>query len=419
MRKVLELPAFRRLLVVSMINELALSIGAVALAVLVYRRTGSAIGAMAFFLCAEFGPALVSPLFVARLDQRSARRVLTALYALEGLIFLGLAWLVHHFSLASVLALALLDGSIAITARVLVRAAWTSVTSGSGLVRDANALMNTGFSICFMVGPAIGGGVVAVDGTVAALLVNAGAYVLSVLIVVTATGLPRAVPDRTPAAGRLRAAVKYARGEPLIRRLLGLQAVGMLFFTISIPVEVVFAQHTLHSGAGGYGVLLAAWGAGAIAGSGVYARWRRLSSRIQISVGTGLLGAGFAVMAVSPSLALAITGAAIGGIGNGIQIVSVRTALQEAVAERWMPLVLSVNESMLQAVPGAGIAIGGAVAALAGPRVALVVGAVGSVVVAGAMWMKLALTPPPEARQTTTDESPDADQAIAPLMQQP
>src|SRR5437588_6203697 len=107
MREVLKLPAFRRLLAVSMINELALSVGAVALALLVYRRTGSPIGAMAYFLCAEFGPALISPLFVARLDQRAARHVLPVIYVAEAVIFSALAWIVGHFSLPAVLLLAL------------------------------------------------------------------------------------------------------------------------------------------------------------------------------------------------------------------------------------------------------------------------------------------------------------------------
>ena len=48
----------------------------------------------------------------------------------------------------------------------------------------------------------------------------------------------------------------------------------MLFFAISIPVEVVFATRTLHAGAGGLGALSALWGAGAVAGSGIYARFR-------------------------------------------------------------------------------------------------------------------------------------------------
>ncbi|MGE5617330.1 MAG: hypothetical protein ACM3UX_00175, partial [Candidatus Woesearchaeota archaeon] len=83
MRRALELPALRRLLATSVLNELAFSVGSVALALLVYHRTGSAVGAMAFFLCAESLPAFISPPMVARLDQRSARRVLSLLYALE------------------------------------------------------------------------------------------------------------------------------------------------------------------------------------------------------------------------------------------------------------------------------------------------------------------------------------------------
>jgi Na+/melibiose symporter-like transporter len=389
MKKVLELPAFRRLLVAYTLNELAASIGAVALALLVYRRTGSALGAAGFFLCAEFGPALVSPLFVARLDQQAAARVLGLLYALQAVLFLALAWLVGRFELISVLALSLINGVFAVTARVLARAAWTSFSRSAGLLREANAIINGSFSICFLIGPAIGGGIVALDGTVAALLANVGAYALISLIVATARDLPEAVPDRASALKRVRSALEVARRDPVIRRLLGLQGVGMLFFTISIPVEVVFAQHTLHAGAGGYGVLLSAWGGGAILGSALYARWRALASRMVISLGSLLLGAGFLIMAVAPSLAVAIAGAAVAGIGNGIVFVAMRTALQEATPERWLALILSLNESILLAVPGIGILTGGAIAAIAGPRAAFAAGAGGSLAIAALMWLKL------------------------------
>jgi predicted MFS family arabinose efflux permease len=392
-----------------MLNELAASIGSVALSLLVYRRTGSAIGAAAFFLCSEFGPALVSPLFVARLDQRSARLVLTGIYLLEGIMFLVLAWVAGRFSLAPVLALALVDGVLALTARVLARAAWTSVAAPAGLMRDANALINAGYSVCFMVGPALGGAVVAIGGTVAALLLNVGVFALIGLTIVTARGLPPPVLDRAPVAGRLRAALAHVREQPLIRRLLALEAAAMLFFTISIPVEVVFAQHSLHAGAGGYGALLSAWGAGAIGGSLIYARWRALPSRELIALGTTSLGVGFIAMAAAPSLGIAITGAVIAGIGNGIQIVAVRTALQEATAERWMALTLSLNESIFQAVPGAGILLGGAIASLAGPRTGLATGAAGSLGVAVAIWVKLR---PAAAMGEPTQPEPGPESSI-------
>jgi ENTS family enterobactin (siderophore) exporter len=416
MREVLKLPAFRRLLAVSMINELALSIAAVALALLVYRRTGSAVGATAFFLCAEFGPALISPFFVSRLDQRSARRVLAVLYATQVVIFILLAWLVHRFAVAPVLALVLLSGSVAGTATVLVRAAWTSVTSAAGLVREANAFMNSGFSICFMVGPAIGGGLVALGGTVAALLVIVAVYAVSAVVMATASALPTPGTDRDRSAGRVWAAIRYARREPVIRRLLGLQAVGLVFFAISIPVEVVFAQHTLGAGPGGYGALLAAWGGGAILGSGLYARWRRLPSRTLIAIGTCALAAGFLVMAIAPSLSVAIIGAALAGVGNGVQIVSVRTALQEAVVERWMALILSLNQSMFQALPGLGIIIGGALMTLASTRAALAVGAGGSFTVALVMWLRLRILGPLPTLKPEVSRGEDPDVALPAVM---
>jgi hypothetical protein len=50
---------------------------------------------------------------------------------------------------------------------------------------------------------------------------------------------------------------------------------------------------------------------------------------------------------------------------------------------------MSLNESLSEAVPGAGILIGGAITALSSPRVALAVAAAGALVVAVAAWLVL------------------------------
>lgn len=390
-----------------MINELALAIATVALAVLVYQRTGSAIGATAFFLCAEFGPAFCSPLLVSRLDTHPTRWGLASLYLSQAVIFALLAWIVGHFALLGVLVLSLLYGSIALATRVLVRAAWTAAAAPAGLVREANATMNAGLTLWLMLGPAIGGVVTAVEGARAALLVNVGLFGLAAVCAALAQSLDASVGGPGPNTSRLRQAFRYVRKEPLIRRLLSLQAVAWLFFSLSVPVEVVLAQRTLHAGAGGYGALLAAWGGGAVVGSGLYARWRRRSSRSLMTIGTCFLGAGFLLMAAAPDIAIAIAGAAIAGVGNGSQLVAMKTELQETVEERWMSLVLSLNESMLQAVPGIGILLGGALAAVSGPRLSLATAAVGSFGVAILMWWGLAPPPGTRARRSgTADTSP-------------
>jgi predicted MFS family arabinose efflux permease len=415
LRQVLKLPAFRRLFAAYTLNELALSIGSLTLAVLVYRRTGSAYGAAAFFLSSQFVPALFAPALVTRFDRRPVRIVLPELYGLEALAFVALGALASSFSLAPVLLLAFLDGVLALTARALARTAAVTVTAPVGLLREGNAFSNTAFSICFMVGPAIGGAIVAAGGTVAALYVNSGLFVVMALMLGTASGLPGAVRDQIGGSGRLRAALRHAARAPGIRTLLGLQSVALLFFTISIPVEVVFAQHSLHAGAGGYGGLLTAWGAGAIAGSAIYARWRALSPRALISIGAGALGLGFLVMATAPSLAPALIGAAAAGCGNGIEAVAARTSLQEIVEEQWMARIMSLNESMFQAVPGVGIILGGLLAGVANARVALAVAGWGALLVTAAAWALLApsgpLGPSPPPPPDHESPNPDAEPA--------
>ena len=186
----------------------------------------------------------------------------------------------------------------------------------------------------------------------------------------------------------MRAAIEYARQRVVIRRLVLLQIFGVLFFTISVPVEVVFAEHSLHAGSAGYGALLSAWGAGAVAGAAIYARWRGLPSRSLI-----VLGAACARGRVPRDGGGAHTGrrdlgAAFAGIGNGVEAVAARTALQEETEERWMALMMSFNESLFQSVPGAGIVIGGAITALGGPRAALAVAGAGSLAITAAAWLR-------------------------------
>ena len=389
MNRVLKIPAYRRLLAAYTLNELAFMVGSLALALLVYRSTGSAWGAAAFFLAAQFVPALLAPLGVARLEHRQTRPVQAALYWFEAIVFFSLAWVADHFSLIAVLALAVVDGIAALTARSLARAATVTVTSEAGLLREGNAVANGAFSVCFMLGPAIGGAVVAAGGTSAALIAVGCIFGLMGLTLATASGLPEPAPSRHPARGRVRAALAYAREHVVIRRLLLLKVFGVLFFTISVPVEVVFAEHSLHAGSEGYGALLSAWGAGAVAGAAIYARWRALPSRELIVIGAGSLGVGFLVMAIAPTLAVAIIGAGFAGIGNGIEAVAARTALQEATRERWMALMMSLDESLFQLVPGAGILLGGALAALGSPRSALAVAGVGSLAVTVVAWFAL------------------------------
>jgi hypothetical protein len=371
------------------LNELGWWSASVALSLLVYRHTGSALGAMVFFLCASFVPALIAPTVVARIDQRPVRVTLPRLYLLEAVLFGLLAVLAHRFSLAPVLVLTVLDGVISLTARPLARAAQVAVLAPAGVLRQGNALTNAAFSVCYMVAPGLAGVLVAAGGTVTALLIDCGVFVALAITIATDRRLPKPPAERTPVAGRVRAALAYARGHAAVRTLLGLHAAAIVIFTITVPVEIVFATHDLHSGARGYGLLLSAWGAGAVAGSAVFVRWHRLPNRLLMALGAALLGGGLLIAGLAPTLAVAVGGIGLGGMGNGIYVVAVRTALQEAVEERWMAMMMSFNESMLEALPGVGIVVGGALAALASARFALALAGGGGLLIAGVVWLAL------------------------------
>ncbi|MDQ2896872.1 MAG: MFS transporter [Actinomycetota bacterium] len=415
MRQVVGVPAFGRLLAAYGLNELTWSFGTIALAVLVYRRTGSALGTTAFFLCSQFAPALVSPLMVARLTGVDHRRVLRFLYGLEAALFGLLAWMAAHFSIVPMLAVILIDGVVALSARAVARTATVDVLRPRGLLHEGNAVINVVFSVCFMAGPAIGGLVVAAGGTVASLLVNCGLFAI-IALVLALTALPAAHIDEEDLGRtghqRLRAALAHARGDRAVRRLLILQSAGTAAFTISIPVEVVFAQHSVHAGAGGYGAMLSGWGAGAVVGSAAYARYRRRPGRALLAASGIALGVGFAIIAAAPTIVVAVVGAALAGVGNGSGSVAGRTMLQEYTRQRWMGVIMGLNESVSQAAPGVGFVLGGLLAAATDPRVALAVAAAGSLAYAGAVWMLLGPVvigePPEPADSRAGSASPTA-----------
>lgn len=381
-RAVLGFASFRRLIVAYALNELAWSVGNLALSLMVYRRTGSALASTAFFLAAQFLPAFVAPGLVARVHHLEAPRVLTVLYGLQALVFLALAAAPSHFALAPVLAVVLIAGILCVATRPILRATAAELVAPAKLLREGNAVINGALSITILLGPIIGGAVVLAGGTVLAVLVDAGIFLVIALTLATRRGLPGEMPAPSGSKVRLRAALGRVRKDVVVRRIVLFQSVAWVIFSMTVPVEVVLAEHALHAGAGGYGALLSAWGGGAIVGSLMYARWRALPGWLLLALGSAFIGVGFLLMAVAPTIVLAVVGAAVGGVGNGIEPVAERTALQERVEQRWMALTLSLNETIFQALPGPGYLIGGLLAALAGPRLTFVVGGVGAVVVA-------------------------------------
>lgn len=404
----LRRPAFRRLAASFTLNELGDWLGVVALAVLVFDRTDSALATTALFLGTRFVPALISPALVARADQAPPRYSLATIYCIEAAAFGGLALLVDHFALWAVIALAAVDGTLALMGRSLTRSVTAALLTSEGELRSGNAVLNMGFTAGAAAGPALGGVIVAGLGIQSALLLNALSFFLIALIMV-AGPLPHAKPELGRWRDRFRAGLAYVRSRGPLRRLLMAQGAAFIFFAAVIPIEVIYAKETLGVGDSGYGALLASWGIGMVLGSVVFAGLRHRGLPQLLLYSTLAVGGSYLGLAAAPTILAACGISVIGGLGNGIQWVAVVSAIQEMTRRSMQARVMSVLESIGAAMPGLGFVIGGLVATGHDPRAVFVVSGIGVLVVAAIAAYYLAGSPWTRGEGATGQAEFDAD----------
>jgi MFS family permease len=352
-------------------------LGVIALSVLVFERTDSALATALLFIGTGFLPALMTPFFVARFERPPPRFVLPAIYAAEAAAFGGLALLVDHFSLLAIVVVAAIDGALALTAKTLTRAVTAAMLEPEGELRAGNAVLNIAFTGGAAVGPALAGGAVAALGVQSALLLDAFSFYAIACILLTARPLPHAEPEPGRLREQVRAGLGYIRGEATLRRLLTAQAGALVFFSLVVPIEVIYAKETLGAGDAGYGLLLTSWGIGMVLGSAVFATLRRASLPVLLFFSTVAIGAGYLGMAAAQTLAVACAASVVGGLGNGVQWVALVSAVQELTAQRMQARVIGTLESIASAAPGLGYVLGGLIASQWSPRGAFFVAGAG------------------------------------------
>jgi MFS family permease len=369
----LRRPLFRRLAASYAVNELGDWMGIIALSVLVFDQTDSALATAALFLGTRFLPALFAPVLVAHAERPPPRFALPVIYCGEAAAFGALALLAGSFSLPLVVVLAAVDGALALAGRALTRAVVATDLEPTGELRAGNALLNVAFTGGAAVGPALAGLVVAGFGVQSALLLDAVSFYAVAWILFRAGPMPQAEPEPGRMRDRVRAGLAYIRGEPVLARILFAQGIAFVFFAAVLPVEVVYAKETLGSNDTGYGLMLASWGAGMVLGSLIFARIRESSLAAQLFFSTLAIGAGYLGLAAAPTLAVACAASVVGGAGNGIQWVAAISAVQELTEEAMQARVMSVLESIGAAMPGVGFAVGGLIAAFVSPRMTFLV----------------------------------------------
>jgi MFS family permease len=398
----LRRPAFRRLATTYTVNEMGDWMGIIALSVLVFDRTDSALATAALFLGTRFIPALLAPILVTHGERPPPRFALPVIYCGEAAAFGALALLAGHFSLVGVVVVATIDGALALTGRSLTRAVVAALLEPAGELRAGNALLNVAFTAGAAIGPGLAGLVVAGFGVQTALLLDAISFYLIAWILLTAGPLPQAEPEPGRMRDRVRAGIAYLREKTELRRLLIAQGAAFVFFAAVVPVEVIYAKETLGTSDSGFGLMLASWGVGMVLGSLIFAGIRKAPLPYLLLFSTLGVGAGYLGLAFAPTLAVACLASVIGGAGNGVQWVSAISAVQELTAAGMQARVMSVLESIGAAMPGVGFAVGGVIATVLSPRATFLVAGLGVFAIVavvapilGSRWSERPITPGP------------------------
>ena len=241
----------------------------------------------------------------------------------------------------------------------------------------AVALNGISYNIARSFGPAIGGLVVATSGAVAAFAVNAALYLplMVVLFLWNRTHEPSRLPrerlNRAMVSG-----VRYIANSPSIRIVLIRTLVtGIIGGSVSALMPLV-ARDLLHGGAQTYGIMLGAFGMGAVIGALNIGEVRRRMSgeaavrACAISMAGAIAAVALSTSAVMTAVALVLAGAvwmlAVALFNIGVQL----------SAPRW---VAGRSLAAFQASIAGGIAVGswgwGYLTDLAGVETALLVSA--------------------------------------------
>jgi hypothetical protein len=378
----LGLRAFRRLLLGYGVNVVGTWLGEVALAVLVLRETHSAVAVAAVWIAAQFAPSLLVPGLVARMEGVRPHRAVPALLCAEALLFAFLAVGAQRLSLPFVLVVVALDGAMALTVSSLLKASVVAVTKHRGLHREGNALLTGVFSASMAVGPFAGGTVTGLLSPQLALVGDALSFACAALVLGVAVDLPAAGGDEPSLGKRLRAGLGHVRERLALRRLISGYALVVMFAAATVPVDVMLVTETLGASETAYGVVLACWGLGAVAGSAALRLVRRAPIGPLLAASCSVIALSLLGMGAAQSVAVACVFCLFGGAATGVEVFASMTAIQEQTGEEYQARVSGVVEALTAAATGVGFAFGGLIAGLGSPRIDYVFAGLGVLAVA-------------------------------------
>jgi MFS family permease len=220
----------------------------------------------------------------------------------------------------------------------------------------AVALNSIGYNIARSVGPAVGGAIIAAAGAAAAFLANALSYLALIFVL---AGWRRPVPTaslpREPLWAAMASGVRYVASSPSIGRVLARALAFGLTGSGLWALMALIARERLGGGPLTYGIILGAFGFGAVAGGLVSARLRQRYSTEHlvrgavVAFGLGTVVSGISSLIVLTSLAMLIAG------GGWVLALSTFNVTVQLSSPRW---VVARSLAIYQAATFGGLALG-------------------------------------------------------------
>jgi MFS family permease len=251
---------------------------------------------------------------------------------------------------------------------------------------NAIALNSAAFNAARILGPAVAGVLLATAGEQGCFWVNAASY----LAVIAGLWLLRIPPRQHVAGGRTAAALRdgwrYAFDTVGIRNLLVLLAIaaGLGFQYMTLLPE--YARSILGVDAGEYGVMVSAFGFGALTAAVLMTRrLDRWDLRRNLLIGLIAAAAGQTAFAWSRSLPLTLAMGFVSGFGLILYVASTHTLLQLTTEDRFRGRIMSLYTFMFVGTAPFGALLAGAIAQRFGAPVATTLCA--AILFGSALWV--------------------------------
>lgn len=406
MRQVAANPSLRRVAAGWLASIAAEWTFVVALLVIAH-EFGGVVGVAVVTTARMLPAALLAPALAALADRHPRARVLVGVHAARA-VCIGLAAAAQAAGVpALIVAAAVAEGIVAALNRPTTLALQPELSRSPGELIAANAVTSSGEAIGVLVGPALGGVLMALSGATLAMAVGASGFVVAALAV---------RPLSAPAAARPASVSGPAdRSAAAYTDLLRYPAAGLVLalFTAQTLVRGAFtvllvaaSVELLGLGRSGLGFLTAAQGAGAVAGAVLafgLVGGRRLA--VTFSICLALWGLPIALIGAVPAVAFAFGGLAVIGAANALLDVAGFTLMLRSVPNVLRGRLFGV----LEALVGLSVTLG----SLAAPLLVVILGLPTALVAVGLLLPTLALlTSVWVARTQAATAVPDRELAL-------